>query len=58
MLWYAAALFACLVMVVLLDGRRQMARLEAARADVRTLSDQSLEALRMLLEGLAAERVP
>jgi hypothetical protein len=35
----------------------ELPRLEAARADVRTLSDESLDALRMLLEGLAAERV-
>ena len=59
--------FSTLVRIVLHSTRRahdgaealgqELPRLEAARADVRTLSDESLDALRMLLEGLAAERV-
>ena len=59
--------FSTLVRIVLRSTRRahdgaealhaELPRLEAARADVRTLSDESLDALRMLLEGLAAERV-
>jgi hypothetical protein len=59
--------FATIARVVLRSTRRahagpaalgdELPRLEAARADVRTLSEESLDALRMLLEGLAAERV-
>lgn len=59
--------FTTLVRIVFRSTRRahdgpdalgaELPRLEAARADVRTLSNESLEALRMLLEGLAAERV-
>lgn len=62
-----ARAFATIGRVVLRSTRRahagpdalgvELPRLEAARADVRTLSDESLDALRMLLEGLAAERV-
>lgn len=34
----------------------ELQRIDAARSDVRSLSNESLEAFRLLLEGLAAER--